>query len=122
MRNKKFDRIKKTLAILLIVCFTLSVTVASVSAADNDKSGYMDGYYKGYKDGKKQGQKDCKQYGSRENLAKIPSPLNKDSWTKSYKNSYNAGYKKGYLDGYNGNRYICLRYKPESPENRNRKI
>jgi hypothetical protein len=111
MRNKKFDRIKKTLAILLILCFALSVTAASVSAAGNskDKDGYSDGYKKGYNDGKKQGDKDCEEYGSTENLSKVPIPSSKDSWTIYYKSSYNTGYKKGYIDGYNGNRYKCLK-------------
>ena len=109
MRNKKFDRIKKTLAVLLVLCFALSVTVTSANAADNSKNGYNDGYNKGYKDGKNQSQKDCEKYGSRENISKIPDPSNKDSWTRYYKDSYNTGYKKGYIDGYNGNRYSCLK-------------
>ncbi|HIH75669.1 MAG TPA: hypothetical protein HA306_11230 [Methanosarcina sp.] len=106
MGYKKFDNIKKILAFLLIICFSLSVTVAPAAAGDN---GYYDGYRKGYSDGKKQSEKDCKQYGSRENLSKIPSPFYKDSWTRSYKNNYNKGYRKGYIDGYNGNRYECLK-------------
>ncbi|WP_048139156.1 hypothetical protein [Methanosarcina horonobensis] len=112
MRYKKFEQIKKTIAILLVICFALSTISTSASAADNSK-GYSDGYNKGYDDGKddgkKQGEKDCKQYGSRENLDKIPTPPNKDSWTESYKNSYNKGYQKGYIDGYNANRYTCLK-------------
>lgn len=108
MENKKLTKIKKTLAILLVLCFTLSVIAAPATAASNNK-GYKDGYNKGYKDGKKQSDKDCKQYGSMENLLKIPAPVLKDSWKKSYKNSYRKGYEKGYIDGYNGNRYLCLK-------------
>lgn len=111
MINKKFDKTKKTLAILLILCFILSVTAVSVSAASNSKNkdGYNDGYRKGYEYGKKQGQKDCNQYGSKEALSKIPSPPNDSRWTKYYKESYNKGYRKGYIDSYNGNRYTCLK-------------
>jgi len=110
MITKKFGRRKKALAVLLVVCFLLSVTVASVSAADNtrNKDGYSDGYKEGYEDGRKQGEKDCNQYGSREALSKIPSPPSDYRWTKNYKNSFNRGYQNGYIEGYNGNRYTCL--------------
>jgi uncharacterized membrane protein len=109
MRNKKFDRMKKTLAILLVLCFALSVTVASASAADN-KDGYNKGYNKGYQDGKIKGQKDCKKYGSKETLSKIPSPPNEYGWTKYYKDNYNEGYEKGYIESYNRIRYDCLKW------------
>lgn len=113
MGNKKIDRTKKTLAILLAVCFVLSVTAASVSAADNseykNKDGYNAGYDKGHNEGEKQGKADCKQYGIKEILQKIPSPLTIDSWTKYYEENYNKGYKNGYLDGYSPNRYTCLK-------------
>lgn len=106
MGNKRFNRIKKPLAILLVFCFVLSITAASASAVSN---GYDNGYKKGYNDGKKQSDKNCKQFGSRPNLSKVPSPSLKSSWIQSYKNSYSSGYKKGYIDGYNGNRYLCLK-------------
>lgn len=111
MITKKFDGIKKTFVILLILCFILSVTTVSASAAGNSKNkdGYNDGYRKGYEDGKGQGQKDCNKYGSKESLSKIPTPPNNSQWTKDYKDSYNRGYQKGYIDGYNGNRYTCLK-------------
>lgn len=108
MRNKKSDRIKKSLAILLIICFAFSVIAAPANAAENNK-GYKDGYKKGYRDGKSQGHKDCNQYGSRDTLSKIPSPPSKSSWTSQYINSFNEGYKKGFIDGYNENRYNCLK-------------
>lgn len=111
MKNKNFDKIKKTFAVLLAFCFVLSVTAAAASAADNSKNkdGYGDGYAKGQKDGKNQGKKDCEKYGSREILSKIPSPFNEYGWTKYYRDSYNRGYEKGYLDSYNINRYLCLK-------------
>ena len=101
MAKKTFDRITKTMAILLALCFVLSVTAASVNAAtfdhdDKYKHGnkygqaYKDGYAKGYNDGKKR----CSQFGSKDNLQKIPDPSNKD---KSYRESF----KQGYLADYN---------------------
>ncbi|AAM05391.1 predicted protein [Methanosarcina acetivorans C2A] len=114
MRTKKFDRSKKTLAILLLLCFVLSVTATLVSADENikygkSKAGYKAGYSKGYEEGKIQGQNDCGQYGSTEVLNKIPTPFNKSSWTKDYTESYNKGYKDGYFDGYTKSRYECLK-------------
>jgi len=114
MGNYTLDRMKKTLVILLVFCFVLSVTAASASAADNsnyvkNKDGYKDGYDKGYKEGKKQGEKDCQQYGKGEILKKIPGPFNKSSWTTDYKERYNKGYGDGYIDGYSHNRYDCLK-------------
>jgi flagellar biosynthesis/type III secretory pathway protein FliH len=114
MRNKKIDRMKRNLAILLLLGFALSVTAASASAADNinhgkSQKGYIDGYNKGYEDGKIQGQKDCEQYGITDILSKIPSPYNEYSWLKDYRDSYNIGYEKGYIDGYNQIRYGCLK-------------
>lgn len=114
MNTKKFDRSKKTLAILLLLCFVFSVTAALVSADDNIKygkseAGYKDGYSKGYKDGKIQGHNDCEQYGSTEVLNKIPTPFNQINWTKNYIESYNEGYKDGYLEGYSESRYKCLK-------------
>ncbi len=111
MITNKFEGLIKIFAILLILCFILSVTTVLASAADNSKNkdGYNDGYRKGYEDGKRQGQIDCNQYGSKETLSKIPVPPNNSQWTKYYKDSYNRGYQKGYIDGYNGNRYNCLK-------------
>jgi len=110
MGKKKFFRVTKTMAILLALCFVLSVTVASVNAAtfeqrnklhdhgDQYGQGYKDGYAKGHNDGEKQ----CIQSGSKDNLQKIPDPSNND---KSYRESF----KQGYLTGYNEIRYSCLK-------------
>ena len=101
MTNKIFDRITKTMAILLVLCFLLSVTVASVNAAafeDKYEQGYQDGYSKGSNDGKK----DCDQYGSKEILKKMPDPSNNDK-------SYSKGFILGYTTGYNEKRYSCLK-------------
>jgi hypothetical protein len=113
MENKKFGRIKKTFAVLLVLCFVLSATVASASATGNNKNkdGYGDGYRKGIDDGRKQGQKDCKQYGSRETLSKISIPRIEHSWPDYYKKSYDVGYRAGYIYSYNKIRYKCLKNK-----------
>ena len=114
MGNKKFDKIKKTLAILLVLCFVLSVTAAAASAAKNsengkDKDGYKDGYDKGYNDGKIQGQKDCRQHGVRDIPQKIPNPHTEDRWTKDFKGRYKEAYKLGFINGYSQSRYKCFK-------------
>lgn len=114
MRNRKFDRIKRSLAILLVLCFALSLSVVSASAAGNSNyvmtgDGHTDGYNKGYEDGKTQAQLECEQYGSTSTLSKIPSPYNDYSWSKQYTDDYNKGYVSGYIDGYNKTRYGCLK-------------
>ena len=122
MVNQKFEKITKTLAILLALCFVLSVTVASVNAAifehgnrfndhgdryehgnkyghgNKHGQGYKDGYAKGQNDGKKQ----CRRFGSKDNLQKIPDPSNNEK-------SYHKSFKQGYLKGYNEKRYSCLK-------------
>ncbi len=103
MANKIVDRITKTMAILLVLCFVLSVTVASVNAAafeDKYGQGYKDGYRKGSNDGKK----DCNQYGDKEILKKIPDLSGNDK-------SYSKGFILGYTTGYNEKRYSCLKNK-----------
>jgi len=110
MANKTFDRITKTIAILLALCFVLSVTVASVNAAvfeqrnkpHNQGDKYTQGYKNGYSEGSNDGKKDCSEYGSKDNLKKIPSPSNNDK-------NYEKGFKLGYLNGYNEKRYSCLK-------------
>jgi flagellar biosynthesis/type III secretory pathway protein FliH len=128
MINKKFDRIKKTFAVLLVLCFVLSITVASASAANKskdkdanskDKDAFSDGYKKGIDDGRKQGKKDCEQYDSRETLSKIPPPSSDRRWSDHYKDSFNAGYTLGYTAGYHETRYKCLKIKNKSFEYQN---
>jgi hypothetical protein len=114
MKNKEFDRIKKTLIILLVLCFAQTASAALASAADNsnygkDEDGFKDGYNKGFEDGKIQGQIECEQYGNNSTLSKIPSPFNDNSWSQNYRDNYNNGYEKGYIDGYNQSRYGCLK-------------
>lgn len=119
MGNTQYDRIKKLLAILLVVLFLISVTAASVDAKPNVyhskdisyKKGYSDGEKKGERDGKKDGAKDCTRHGRANVLKKMPGPFNKKNWTGEYKTRYNDGYRAGYLKGYNHERYSCLKNK-----------
>jgi hypothetical protein len=101
MANKIFDKITKTMAILLVLCFVLSVTVASVNAATYEDK-YGQGYKDGYSEGSKDGKNDCNQYGSEDFIRKIPNPSNNDE-------SYIKGFILGYKTGYNGERYTCLK-------------
>ncbi len=116
MTNRTFDRITKVITFLLALCSVLSVTAASVSAAnleqgnkscsheekykDSDSygQGYKDGHGKGYIDGKK----DCSQYGRKNILRKITGHSNNDK-------SYCKGFLLGYKAGYNEKRYSCLK-------------
>jgi hypothetical protein len=128
MANMTFDRITKTMVILLALCFVLSVTVASVNAAtfeqenkfydhegkykdgDNYGQGYKDGdnyrqsFKYGYDKGYIDGNKDCSQYGRKNIIRKIPDPSNND---KRYRGSFNLGYTNGYHE----KRYTCLKNK-----------
>ncbi len=122
MRKKRFARVTKTVVILLVVLFLVTVTTVSAYTAiggeKNDRNtiaihenkqhfgnhddkygqGYKDGYSKGSKDGKK----DCNKYGSKEILNKIPDPNYKDK-------GYSRGFILGYTTGYNEKRYLCLK-------------
>ncbi len=103
MENKILNKTTKAMAILLVLCFLLSVTVASVNAAafeDKYGQGYKDGYSKGSNDGKK----DCIQYGSKDILKKMPSSSNNNE-------SYSKGFIRGYTNGYTEQRYLCLKNK-----------
>jgi hypothetical protein len=111
MTNKKFCRLKKTIAFLLMVLFILSVTAASASATctNGGMNGNGDGYNKGFEDGKMQAKIDCEKYGSKDVLSKIPSPPDQQGCTEYYKDNYKNGYEKGYVVGYNQIRYDCLK-------------
>ena len=106
------------MAILLTLCFVLSVTAASVNAAifehgnkfndHSDRYGqgnkYGQAYEDGYAKGNNDGEKECSQSGSKDNLQKIPDPSNNEK-------SYLENFKQGYLKGYNEKRYSCLKNK-----------
>jgi flagellar biosynthesis/type III secretory pathway protein FliH len=106
MGKQTFDRTKKTLGILLAVCFLISVTAALVSASNKDyEDGYKDGYKQGYKEGYKKG------YAAGTKTAEEVQAEYKSGvggWGHSgfsgtdYGNGFNEGYKVGYKQGYSG--------------------
>lgn len=95
MRNKKFDRIKKTLAILLVLCFVLSVTAASVSADDSSK----------YGKNKEDFRDDSNNYGkNKEDLRDDSHNYGKN------KEGFREGYQDGYKDGKTQGQKDCEKY------------
>ena len=87
------SKIKRTLGILLVFCFVLSIAAAVVSAdqAEYDK-GYKDGYAAGYSTGFDQCKKD---------QPATPSHNKTMALTKSdYDDGFSAGYDVGFQKGY----------------------
>lgn len=94
MGIQKLNRIKKTLVILLAVCFLMSVTAASVSATQAEyDQGYKDGYSAGYKDGFEQCKKDQPATPSHDLKYK---KLTQSDYDDGYSAGYDAGFQKGY--------------------------
>lgn len=95
MEKQILDRIKKTMAVLLLTLFVVSVTAAAASAtqAQYDK-GFKDGMAAGYKDGLAQCKKDQ------------PKPLSKTS-TKAVMTDYDKGYAAGYDQGFKNGYKAC---------------
>jgi PKD repeat protein len=83
-------QVKKTIAILLGVCFLLSVTVASVSALTEYQKGYIDGNKVGFKDGLAQ----CKLDQPKAMMKKLAAPT--DEYTRGYGDGYTVGWNNGY--------------------------
>jgi len=110
MRKRKYTRITKTLAFLVLVSLIMFLTVTSASAS-TDKD-YQDGYKIGFKIGLKVGQKagneDYLKYGHEGVLKKIPGIKVKNDWTESYKKGIKKGFKKGFIYAYNKARFKCL--------------
>jgi hypothetical protein len=86
-------QIKRTIAILLLVCFLLSVTAAAVSASQKD---YSRGYRKGIRDGYTAGFKACKEergaYGEHM-YRKAIAPTDYDT---GYEDGFDIGHRRGY--------------------------
>jgi hypothetical protein len=86
MEKQINHKIKKTLAVLLLALFIVSVTAAAVAANQAQyNKGYKDGCRTGYIDGFREGKSDSK---------KIASTF----YHKVSKNDYDRGYERGYSD------------------------
>src|SRR5665647_3310345 len=100
MRKQTFGRVKKTLAVLLVALFLISVTVAAADASDGNtgkqSQDYKNGKIAGEQTGYKDGQKDKKT-----NNYKISYNDDPGSFTADYKAGYAVGYKEGYEYGFN---------------------
>lgn len=83
-------QVKKTIAILLGVCFLLSVTVASVSALTEYQKGYIDGTKAGFA----QGVKDCKADQPKTMMKTLTAVT--DEYSRGYGDGYNVGWNNGY--------------------------
>jgi hypothetical protein len=114
MRKQIFTRIRKTLAVLMLVSLIMFLTAASASAVPyKSTSSYQRGYQAGaqdsYNDGYNDGKDDCLKYGRIGALKKIRAPVVSDHWNKNYKRGFRAGYNNRYLIGYHYGRYGCLK-------------
>ena len=92
MGKQIFDRIKKTMAVLLLVLFVVSVTAAAASAtqAEYDK-GFKDGMRVGYKDGLAQCKKDQpKPFAAKAMRASL------SDYDRGYAEGYDQGFQRGY--------------------------
>jgi hypothetical protein len=113
MVKQSFDRIKKILCVLLLISFIMSATVTAVSAIPvknnhNRQLGYQAGTKDGYKVGCDAGKQDCIKYRQSGATTKIPTPVDKASWSKDYTVGYNLGFKDSFVAGYHEERFKCL--------------
>jgi len=110
MRKQIFTRIRKTLAILVLVSLITLLTAASASAStlSDYQNGYKLGFQIGYKVGYNAGNEDCLTNGKNGVLTKIPVPTINKNWNKSFTNGHKVGFKKGFIAGYNKARFKCL--------------
>lgn len=93
MGKRIFDRIKKTMVILLLVLFVVSVTAAAASAtqAEYDK-GFKEGMSAGYKAGLEQ----CKKDQPKPFEATTKSIARLSDYDKGYAEGYDQGFQRGY--------------------------
>jgi len=89
-------KIKRTIAVLLAVCFLVSVTAVAVSA---DQADYDRGYQQGVKDGTKDGINDCKNgqisKGTTGTKGTKGSPTGPSDETRGWTDGYKVGYTNG---------------------------
>jgi hypothetical protein len=116
MRKKIFTRIRKKLAIVMLVSLILFVTATSASAISYKdayayKLGLKAGSLEGYRTGHSDGVTDCIEYGKNGVLKKIPKPLIDIKWSRNYSLGYTDGYYNKYHIGYSDGRFGCLQKK-----------
>jgi hypothetical protein len=93
--KQTFDNIRKRLAILLLVCFTVSLTAAAVCA---DQEDYERGYKEGIKEGYTAGYESCKQEaagGAAREAAYSIKPVGPSDYTDGYTDGYDIGFGRG---------------------------
>ncbi len=110
MGEQTFGRIKKTLAILLLVSFVMSLTCMAVSASTQDykdgckagyKAGYTAGKERGYADGYADGSKTAREMGIKHaNAGYADQSFSSEDYRRGYKACYPKGDEQGYKDGY----------------------
>jgi hypothetical protein len=113
MEKQSLDWIKKTICLMLLISFIMSVTITAVSATSvKETPDYKLGYHAGTKDGHEAGsdaaKQDCIKYRQNGKNTKIPNPVDKVSWSKNYIVGYNLGFKDSYIAGYHKERFKCL--------------
>lgn len=107
-RGEQVMKMKKALAILLAVCFLMSLTVTAVSAAsnfaDDFRQGFKDGYSKAYDQGYEFGFEDGFDSSAGNDYEKETakeSLENQDiEGSKANKQGFKAGYTRGFPKGY----------------------
>lgn len=92
MGEHTFHKIKKTMAVLLLVLFVVSVTAAAVSANQAD---YNRGFKDGLRDGYKYGFEQCKKDQPRPFTQKYAVPA-EDDYDRGYAEGYDQGFQRGY--------------------------
>jgi opacity protein-like surface antigen len=112
MGVQTIHRVKKTLAVLLLVLFAVLLTFTAANAQvsptpDCYQSGNYSGYQKGYSDGFDIG------YRCLIPSIHYPTPPDDQICTGSNKtafdNGFRAGYEVGYNTGYNAGRQLCFK-------------
>jgi hypothetical protein len=87
---------KRTLAILLLALFVVSVTAAAVAANQaQSNQGYRDGCRTGYIDGFREGKADSKKTAT----AFIKKTVTKNDYDRSYERGYSDCFPRGYAAG-----------------------
>jgi hypothetical protein len=107
MEKQKSNRNKKTLGILLAVCFLMSVTATAVSAIPVKSGKDCREYYRGHHDGYQQGYHDGFIDGKNCKPARMFPMIYYAPCTSGYKGGHFNGYRDGYGKGYSYGKKFC---------------